>query len=168
MPRYIHINWEGPITLEEALSKQHAGSCGLYQYYGTHPVYRENALLYIGKTVESNIAARLGMHVHHYWSSTPTLIHVGSVVSEERLDDAEWSRQIALAESLLIYTHSPAWNSSNIKSIDYALFDDIHIFNWGNRGQLLPEVSYARWQGTGNLMPSTLHYQSDFNSETSE
>lgn len=158
----IHINWNGPIPLDEAVSDTYSDSCGVYQYYGSHPVYGSSTLLYIGKSVDSCFPDRLSDHVHHHWSAAPTHIHLGSIVSERLLSDNEWTEQIDLAESILIYTHSPAWNSSNIKTIEYSRFDGVHIFNWGNRGLLLPEISYERWRGTGNLMPSHLRYQSDF------
>ena len=66
-------------------------------------------------------------------------------------------QQIDLAERLLIYTHSPAWNSQHIKSLKWEKIpENLHIFNWGVRGHLLPEVSVRRWREVGNAIPERL------------
>ena len=101
----------------------------------------------------------VNQHVHESWSSAPVNILLGRIVSRDILEESEWREKIDIAESLLIYTHSPSWNSSNIKSIKYEKQEGVHIFNWGHRGALLPEVSYERWSGTGNEMPDGLQYQ---------
>jgi len=132
---------------------------GLYQYCGTHPVYGRESLLYIGQAFDRDFSKRLSEHVHETWSSTPIEIFLGFIASREKLDEDSWRNEVDLAEALLIYTHSPAWNSSNIKTIDYSRFDGVHIFNWGDRGSLLPEVSYERWCGTGNEAPKDLTIQ---------
>ena len=51
METIIHIEWEGPYSLNQLdtlndLRRDH----GLYQIYGHHPVYGSNVLLYIGQT----------------------------------------------------------------------------------------------------------------------
>ena len=158
----IHIFWRGPFSLEEA-KKEAADNYGLYQYYGGHPIYGVDALLYIGRAAfENPIEKRLKDHVHENWSSIPIQIFIGNIISEKRLTDIIWNKHIELAEELLIYSHGPAWNSSNIKSIKYEKFKTVHIFNWGHRAKLLPEVSYERWGGWGNSKPDELHFQNEF------
>src|ERR1035438_3521697 len=50
--RIIHIEWEGPYSLNQldTLKDLHKDR-GLYQIYGHHPVYGSSVLLYIGQTV---------------------------------------------------------------------------------------------------------------------
>ena len=60
-------------------------------------------------------------------------------------DNDKWRELIDTAERLLIYSHWPGGNSSGLNKIDSADFQNIHILNWGNRRDLLPEVSGKRW-----------------------
>ena len=57
---------------------------------------------------------------------------------------------ISTAESMLIYAHEPARNSSNILNITknknlLKEFEDIRIFNYDNSRSLMPEVSGELW-----------------------
>ncbi len=73
---------------------------------------------------------------------------MGRLAGERTPSDEEWSNKIDLAEKLLIYTHAPAGNSQNIASIGsepLKRLQDIHILNWGNHRNLMPEVSGIRW-----------------------
>ena len=157
----IHIAWRGPFSLSEAKEESKFNS-GIYQYYGTHPVYGPDALLYLGKASDGTIDSRLNDHIHELWSSDPVKLYIGNIISEEKLSDQEWVSQIEKAEKILIYTHTPAWNSSNIKSVKYDELMDIHILNWGYRGKLLPEVSSVRWSGFGKRKPENLKFQDEF------
>jgi len=161
MIKKIHVDWRGPFELDDIKKSNQAKNYGIYQYYGTHPVYGTNTLLYLGKASDNIIQSRIKSHAHNTWSSTPIEIYLGNIIAHEKLSDKIWSQHINLAEKLLIYTHSPAWNSQNIKSIVYSDFNNVHIFNWGNRAMLLPEVSYERWCEWGNHKPDDLIYQDD-------
>ena len=154
----IHLNWHGPYSLEEAKGEQ-GQTVGLYQYMGMHDVYGPEALLYIGRASVRHISTRLAEHVLDSWSSLPVKILIGNVAAEAKLGYNERREQIELAESLLIYTHSPAWNSSNVKSLGWSSMPELHIFNWGVRGHLLPEVSTKRWREVGNALPERLEVQ---------
>ena len=57
----------------------------------------------------------------------------------------EWSAESDLAEQLLISVHKPAYNSKSLYAFNNPKFQDIHILNWGNHKNLLPEVSGLRW-----------------------
>ncbi|WP_232055195.1 hypothetical protein [Vibrio taketomensis] len=72
-------------------------------------------------------------------------VYVGRFAGNEQISNDEWSRQISIAEKLLIYTHSPALNSSNINNVGGDVPIDSHVYNWGNRRNLLPEVSALRY-----------------------
>ena len=47
-------------------------------------------------------------------------------------------------ERLLIFAHRPAHNASGLYRLDDPNLESLHVFNWGARGDLLPEVSGAR------------------------
>jgi hypothetical protein len=56
--------------------------------------------------------------------------------------DSELVKQI---EALLIFAHKPAHNTKNKQ--DARIAEGIRIFNSGDYGQLLPEISYTYWLG---------------------
>lgn len=148
----IHIDWEGPFTLEEAKSNS---GFGLYQYYGDHPVYGQGVLLYIGKT-DSTFAARLNQHNWETWIPAPTQVYLGHLCGPDDIPEAQWPSLIDAAENILIFAHSPAFNSSRLNAIRNR-DRDVRVLNWGSRKSLLPEVSVSRWQGgltVGHRRPS--------------
>ena len=145
----IHLKWHGPYSLEAACGEP-GQTVGLYQYMGMNTVYGPAALLYIGRS--NQISYRLATHNLHEWSSLPVDILIGELVEKTNLESKEMA--IDLAERLLIYTHSPAWNSPNVADPNFKnMPPDLHIFNWGVRGHLLPEVSVKRWSAIGNKFP---------------
>lgn len=154
----IHLNWRGPYSLDEAKGEP-GETFGLYQYVGMNAIYGPSALLYLGRASRQYIGIRLAQHNLGLWSSLPVEILIGEIAAETPLDENEWMNQIELAESLLIYTHSPAWNSSNIQNVNWSNMPDLHIFNWRMRGHLLPEVSTKRWCEVGNALPKRLKIQ---------
>ena len=146
----IHLKWRGPYSLRAARGEP-GQTAGLYQYTGMNTVYGPAALLYIGKS--NKVSDRLAGHRLDEWSSLPGDILIGEVVETTNLENNE--RAIDLAERLLIFTHSPAWNAANIARLNFnEMPPDLHIFNWGVRGHLLPEVSVKRWGETGNKFPN--------------
>ena len=133
----IHLKWRGPYSLEVARGEP-GQTVGLYQYMGMNTVYGPAALLYIGKS-NDQISNRLERHNLDEWSSLPCGILIGEVEETNLKSNRE---AIDLAERLLIYTHSPTWNSANVASLNFEEMPrDLHIFNWGIRGHLPPEVS---------------------------
>lgn len=154
----IHINWDGPYTLAETKNLNSDSDFGIYQYYGSHPVYGSNVLVYIGKAEKQTFAQRLLQHNWHLWLPDITEVYVGKICSEAPLNNAEWERLIDLAERILIFSHSPAFNSSNLNLIGNN-GGDTRVINWGKRKSLLPEVSISRWEGgltTGHIIPKGL------------
>jgi len=61
--RYVHLQWDGPITWKEKAKLKSAKDYGIYQIYGYHPVHGGDCLLYIGKASDQPFAARLGQEV---------------------------------------------------------------------------------------------------------
>ncbi|MGL6176896.1 MAG: hypothetical protein ACRC1U_07870 [Vibrionaceae bacterium] len=152
MTNQIHILWDGPFSLEQIkLMKKKTNNYGLYQVYGTHTVYGSNVLLYIGQTTYQTFGERILQP--SVWNSVPDekdlKVYVGRFGGNEPVTDEEWCAQISIAEQLIIFTHSPALNSANIKSVkDIPI--ETHVYNWGNRRNLLPEVSALRFLSDKN------------------
>lgn len=146
----IHINWEGPFSPEQARTLNSGSDYGLYQYYGDHPTYGANVLLYIGKAENQTLGRRLSQHNWPLWIPSNTEIYIGRVCSDVLLDNKEWERRITLAEKILIFSHSPAFNTSNLNQIGHT-GEDIRILNWGRRRSLFPEVSIYRWESGDTL-----------------
>ena len=144
----IHLDWNGPLTLNEARSCNGDTDWGVYQIYGFHPTYGTDVLLYIGKAAKQHFGTRLSQET--WWDygadSDRMRVYLGRLAGDkEAPDDATWCRQIELAERLLIFVHRPAWNAQKgIARIDHEL-QQVHVLNWGFHRSLLPEVSGARW-----------------------
>lgn len=146
----IHIDWSSGITLDESYELNGPTDYGVYQIYGSHPVYGHNVLLYIGKANYQTFGVRLFQH--DKWlvnqDSSNVRVYIGRISSDEK-SDQNWELKIDLAESLLIYCHQPACNSSNIKSVKNIPLET-HVFNWLDRGMLLAEVSAYRYLVNNN------------------
>ena len=140
----IHLQWDGPFTLQEVQGMNDDYDYGIYQVYGSHPIYGSDVLLYIGKAGEQTFSARLQQEYWHYNQDARNIrYYVGRVAGERTPTDAEWAHQIDLVETLLIHSHWPAANSRNIQTLGAlaAEIADIHVLNWGARRSLLSEVS---------------------------
>jgi hypothetical protein len=164
----INICWTGPYTPDD-VARFNETQCdiGLYQTYGVHFCYGPDQLLYIGGQTTDTFAARLrvGWTAHYpdtrlIYEPHPTfyLERIGGVSIREEL-----VRQIELAEKLVIFVHSPAYNSNFISgNTDLNDVKDVQVFNWGQHRSLLPEVSGARWTTAwdccpGNRSQYTMH-----------
>jgi hypothetical protein len=144
----IHIDWDGPFTQSEISQLNKPDDYGLYQVYGTHPVYGADTLLYIGRVEQQRFGVRLAQHG---WcginpDSNRVLFYVGRLFGIPHPDtDAEWCRQIELAERLLIHAHQPAQNTQKtLAGLDRDLWF-VHVINWRRYRNLMPEVSGAKW-----------------------
>lgn len=113
----IQIQWDGPYKLADLSSlKDEETDYGIYQIYGKHIVYGENVLLYIGQANQQTFGTRIMQH--SYWFEDDFSIYVGRLSASNAPTDDIWEDEINLAESLLIYVHSPAYNTMNINSIN--------------------------------------------------
>ena len=166
----IHIKWDGPKSLKEAQGKEKSQEkeklqedYGVYQIYGFHPVYGPNVLLYIGKADEQIFDLRFKQHGNSWMEDSMEAgeykIYFGRLVGESTPTNKDWSNEIEIAEELLIFAHSPAYNSKSIYSIDEEKVHNYIVFNWGNRGSLLYEVS-------GMRMTTTFWKKKDINIDT--
>jgi len=140
----IQIRWDGPYRLTELSSLNDVKTdYGVYQIYGKHTVYGENVLLYIGQANQQTFGTRIMQH--SYWFEDDFSIYIGRLNASNTPKDDIWTEEINLAESLLIYVHTPAYNTMNINSINYSKLENIHILNLGRFKNLLPELSGIRW-----------------------
>lgn len=145
----IQIQWDGPYKLNDLPNLMNEEmDYGVYQIYGKHPVYGNDVLLYIGKADYQTLGKRISQE---NWidtnDSNNSKIYVGRLLGQQNPALEIWSKEIDLAERLLIYVHKPAYNSKSISSLPESELQNIHILNWGHHRDLLPEISALRWAG---------------------
>lgn len=149
METYIHINWSGPYAYTDAIKlRSTSEDYGIYQVYGTHPVYGSDVLIYIGKADQQTFGVRLSQEAWQKTNSDSSnlTVYVGRLAGYEGTPtNTEWSSQITVAERILIIAHWPAGNSSGINVLLDKEYRDIHVLNWGSYRSLLPEVSGSRY-----------------------
>ena len=160
MTGQINIHWRGPHSYEDVRGMDGEADRGLYQIYGTHPVYGAGTLLYIGRTWENTFRERfsdhekLGKLADLQWESNSFQwrIHTGRVhlpEADSRPGKEALSERVEMAEHLLICAHWPAWNSQHLIWLrSEPRYHGLHVLNWGQHGLLLPEVSGARFTNT--------------------
>lgn len=143
----IHIEWEGPKYLEDLPDLQDDNlDYGIYQIYGGHPVYGSSVLLYVGKAAEQTFGKRISQEGwEHNRDGENIEIYVGRLSGANTPENDDWNEEIALAESLLIYAHKPAFNSSSIRNVRKKELEGVHVFNWFSHRDLMAEVSGLRW-----------------------
>jgi hypothetical protein len=121
---------------------------GIYQVYGSHPVYGSQTLIYIGEAYAKTFSERVKQHAWetNYDMQSHVDVNIGRFAGYESISNSKWDRQIHVAEKLLIRAHSPAYNQHLFFKVEeHKQLSHIHILNWGERRLLLPEVSGAFW-----------------------
>jgi hypothetical protein len=156
--RTIHIDWQGPIQWTDIKLLTAASDRGVYQVYGCHPLYGADVLLYIRKTDTQTFAARLKQESFWQWHQDfgRLTLYVGRLAGSTTPSKSEWSRQIDLAERLLIVSHTPAVNAQKNIQRDSSDLQTLHVFNWGSYRSLMPEVSGYRWSAYYDKIPYTI------------
>jgi hypothetical protein len=141
------IHWEGPFDWKkrkEVLAKRRKHM--IYAIYGIHCVYGPNTLLYIGYTER---AGTKRLDEHNWWvedEADPVSFRLGSIRRFNTWENRKAAassismRLVKEIETLLIYGHQPAYNSRELQGPSE--FHAIRVFNSGNSGILLPELSY--------------------------
>ncbi len=154
--RIVHIDWDGPFSIDELGSlMDNEVDYGIYQVYGTHHIYGSDVLLYIGKADKQTFGVRLKQEAwRNNCDSNKVSIYIGRLAGESTPNSNQWSKEIELAEKLLIYSHSPAFNSQSLNYIPDKDLYGFHVLNWGNFRSLLPEVSGFRWTNKFDIMPN--------------
>jgi hypothetical protein len=148
-PKTIYVEWDGPYSFDE-LEELYDESCdfGLYQIYGDHPMYGEETLLYLGRTVDRTFGAKL-VEEQPYWEAEgdfqPLAIYVGRLAGEMTPGGDVWGQEIDLAARLLIFAHAPVFNGRELGAAPDNDLQKVHVINWGAHMDLAPEISGARW-----------------------
>lgn len=145
----IFVEWSGPYTYDEIINNidkdgyavKPSNKGGLYQIYGSHPIYGDNVLIYIGKTEQKFFERLKGRYIITSNSDTNNVrIYLGSIYYDNDKKNRNMHDDIARAESLLIHYHKPANNSSNINTLQY-WDEDITVINTGQYRNLHGIVS---------------------------
>lgn len=164
----IHLQWDGPFTLQEVYEMNDNHDYGVYQVYGSHPVYGSDVLLYIGKASQQTFSARLQQQDQFLYNQDAGNIryYVGRLAGEQTPSNSKWAHQIDLVETLLIHSHWPAANSRNIQTLGghAAEIADTHVLNWAQRRSLLSEVSGLMLSDRYNDIPNYHCYGDENNS----
>ena len=152
--KQIHLLWQGPHTREAIHNMVGPTDYGVYQICASLPAYGWDALAYIGKAQDESFAARLKARadlLENPWAENSGntrfyTARIHKVENEVHPTAEEWGKLIAAAERLLIAAHSPAMNGQGVKELKRGEsgYGHFHVFNWGQYGRLLPEVSGAR------------------------
>ena len=116
----IHVIWEGPFSMTAALSRCLENDYGLYQIYGTHPVFGQDALLRIGQANGRTFFGSLPWYQGHWeqWEPDRYNVYLGRLGGWEPVDDNRWGVLIDNAEAITIFNVSPPYNSSRITSMN--------------------------------------------------
>ena len=151
----IHILWDGPFLTDELSLLNTSIDYGVYQIYGSHPVYGRDALLYIGRCREQTFCKPL---VQHPWiaatrNQKKVTFHVGRIANLGSAPKIEnWEKMVKQAEQLLLYAHFPCYNShKDLSEMQLDQLQDVHVLNWDCHRDLFPEVSGARYWRPENL-----------------
>ena len=155
--KIINIMWEGPFSPEDAYEKNDESSdYGVYQcYYGDHPVYGLDVLLYIGTAPASPYGQKpygqtLKSHKFEKWNQN-IQIYLGRLYQKKEatpLTNNEWGEMMERVEMLLAHACSSAFNFEWIKTYPDADADEakkLLILNWGNHRSLPAAVSGYRF-----------------------
>lgn len=117
--RIFDVHWYGPYSLKKLEGKVGEDkNFALYAVYGTHPLYGQNVLLYIGMTTQS---LRERIDQHNSWISEqadPVSVYAAAIAPFETWAAARASdnyprphpTDIKAIEALLIFAHQPAYN----------------------------------------------------------
>jgi hypothetical protein len=109
-------------------------SSGIYQIYGTSPLYGMETLLYIGQTV--NLWQRIKDHM------TSEKSFIGRQPNKTCRFATLCPELLNIAEDILIAMHKPCFNSSSLIQVRQEVRDKpFYIQNHGERGMLNIETT---------------------------
>uniref|UniRef100_UPI0040479605 hypothetical protein n=1 Tax=Aliarcobacter sp. TaxID=2321116 RepID=UPI0040479605 len=155
----INVNWEGPFSISDILDNpidSKKFDIGLYQIYGSHPLYGSDVLVYIGRTQNKNgFKSRLKGRwvIENGTDANNVQIYLGTIFSDsKKYTDEEIKISIEKAEILMINALKPAFNSSNIQS---AKVDggDYTVYNYGSYRSIYPILdSEYFWKDSKNFI----------------
>ena len=129
--------------------------------YGTHPLYGEEVLLYLGRTESGTFGQKLEEE-RAYWEAEsdfePYSIYVGRLAGTSTPAGEAWAQEIDQASRLLAYAHCPVFTGRELGAAPDEDLKEVHVVNWGNFLDLAPEVSGARWLFRFQELPGYNYY----------
>ena len=141
----VVIEWERLAKWNDVFEKKdEKEDYGLYQITGYHPVFGDDSLLYIGIAQEQTFSKRFSQHKNWLNEEYGIEVYVGyikSIADKENFRESAWEVILKDAEALLVYFHSPPYNSQHISEMP-GLERNPRIINTGDYGDLYPEISY--------------------------
>lgn len=161
--RTIYLEWDGPFGPGEVAELDDPRmDYGLYQVYGMHPLYGAEVLLYIGITLNGRTFAAQLSEEQKYWELEedffPTNFYVGRLMGVATPAEGVWEEEMELAQHLLAYTYVPVFNSRQLASVPPEYLKEIHLVNWGEKGDLETEVSGRRYLDRFPDTPEITYY----------
>lgn len=159
----VHVQWEGPFSLDAVKNLKGPADYGVYQIYGGGPLYGGSALLYIGRASNQYFATRILQELQ--WlenrDAARVEVYVGRLSDSVTPDNDTWELRIKQTERLLIRAHSPPHNTQkNLGALEPDL-QFVHVLNWGQHRDLFAEVSGARWTTRFDDVPNYHAYNEE-------
>ena len=138
--RLIEIAWSGPHTRAECLALRGPGDRGVIQVYGTHPVFGDDSLLFIGRGFEMRFGGAVeALEPWLRFLPSEPAFYLGRLGAAAPVDEAAWSALTEAAERLLVFFHSPPWNSKGVDQ--HGVAEPTLVLNLGRSHRLAIEVS---------------------------
>ncbi len=144
MLRLVRVEWEGPLSLAEALQRGSADDYGVYMIEGHNLLYGCKGALYFGLARDRRFAVR--MKEHEYWLKwvQDVTIRLGRLRADDYKDEPpdypDWYELVGDVEALTIYYHGFPYNSMHIWTYD-SHRQPLRVQNRGNYGNLQVEYS---------------------------
>jgi hypothetical protein len=138
----VRVKWSGPFTYKAYKERKTdlLNNNGLYQIYGQHVVFGPDSLLYIGMANDRTFDKRLRDHECWLDIECDVSIRLGVLdLDNEQRRTEDIKQLLTEVEALIIWWHSPPYNSSNIQT--YNVKRRLHVQNWDARGRLLHEYT---------------------------
>lgn len=134
----VTLNWEK--AEYDKLPKE----AGVYQIYGTSPIYGVDTLLYIGKsgTVDSRVAKHFDNTLGFIGRQPNKTCRFAELPKEMAIPNLTAKDFLTAIEEILIIMHKPSFNSQRLINVSVPTKNHwIYIQNHGDRGMLNLEVT---------------------------
>lgn len=146
----VILKWKRLEKFDDVFHENDEEAYGVYQISGRHAVFGEESLLYIGRAVDQSFAERFRQHEGWVKRESGVRINLGRTTN---IEDNIWNEVIKDVEALLIYYHSPPYNSQNISERPKPK-TKLRIINIGEYGDLYPEISHVGLELEEGNLPS--------------
>ena len=146
--RIIEVLWSGPYTADEIQELNGLEDRGLMAIYGSHPVFGDDALLFIDGTesgrqpdaAADTFSARVS-RIEPWLGLLPSAaqFYTGRLGGTAPVSEEAWAQGIAEATRLNTFFHAPPWNGRHVDH--HRVLKPTAILNLGRRHRLAMEVS---------------------------